>query len=335
LISTNGVAAINKKNTAICLAIILWAVLVANLWRFLPPDPDSVRAVSLYTEILKETTIVGVGFSSLTTTLGSYAIKRSSENPLIAALMVSLLKDAGVSSDTVVAVNASGSFPGFLLAALSATSALEIETYVIASIGSSTYGANIPGNTIADMLMKDSVRSLGFTLLAVTPGGSGDRGWELDEEELERVSQMLENSGIPFIRPNNLAEAIALRGYLFSGTGSALLVNIGGGHAAIGNDAELALMSGILKPEPDKVFQEAGLVQDFLAAGIPVIQILNINRLYESSGLVFDQSGNLLADGGILYRQKQLSPLVTLLPVLVAFILLAVNRYSRKNKRRG
>jgi len=326
LSSTNRSVAVNRKIVIICLAVILWAALAGNLWRFLPPDPVSVRAVSLYTEILKETTIVGLDFSSLTTTLGNYAVKRSSENPLIAALMVRLLEDAGATSDTVVAVNASGSFPGFTLAALSACAALGLETYVIASIGSSTYGANIPGNTIADMLLKDSVRALGFSLLVITPGGSGDRGLELDADELLRISQMLENQDIPFIRPENLAEAIGLRVSLFNSAGSALLVNIGGGHAAIGNDEELALMAGVLSPPGNEAFREEGLVQNFLAAGIPVIQILNVNRLYESYSLEFDESGNLLAGGEKIYRHRRLSPLFTLLPIIAALVLLAVNR---------
>jgi len=316
--------AISRITAVLCLAIILWAVLTANFWHFLPPDPDSVLAVSLYSEILANTTIVGCRFTSLTTTMGSYAVKRSSENPVAAALMVRLLKNAGVSSGSIVAINASGSFPGFLLAALSACAALGIQPYVIASVGSSSYGANIPGNTIADMLLQGNVRDLGFTLLAITPGGSGDRGFELDEEELERVSLALENFSVPFFRPENLTDAINFRASLFNETGAELLINIGGGHAAIGNDADLALMSGILRPALNKTFHEAGLVQHFLENGKPVIQILNVNRLYESHSLVFDQGGNLLSGGNRIHRHRQLSPMITLLPVLGMLVLLQV-----------
>ena len=314
----------------VCLAIILFTVLAANFWRFLPPDQNLIRAVSIYTEILTGTTVVGVDFSELTTTLGNYAVKRSSENPVIAALMVRLLKDAGATLDSVLAINASGSFPGFLLAALSATTALGIETYVIASIGSSTFGANMPGNTIADMLLQDSVRALNFTLLAVTPGGSADRGPELAYEELERVALMLENHGIPFIRPENLAQAIALRKSLFNSVNTALLMNIGGSHASIGDDVEVALMSGVIKPEPNMVFYDAGLVQHFLMSGKPVIQILNVNRLYESYDLVFDKNGHLLAGGDRLFQYTRLSPLVALLPILGMLSFLVVRLTDRK-----
>ena len=268
-------------------------MLAANFWRFNPPDPDAVRAVALYTEILNSVNIIGHEYSSLTTTLGSYAVKKVSEDPVAAALMVRLLKDSGAVPDAVAAINASGSFPGFSLAALSACAVLGIETYVIASVGASTYGANIPGNTIADMLLTDDVRRLGFTLLAVTPGGSNDRGQELDPDELERIEALLRVQGIPFIRPAGLEEAIAVRESLFGKAGCSLLVNIGGTHASSGANTGLALLSGIITPDSKLLFDDPGLMQSFLRQGMPVIQILNVRALYSSYGLEFDQTGKI------------------------------------------
>jgi poly-gamma-glutamate system protein len=335
LVLTKKAPVIDKKIVIICLAVILWAVLAANMWRLLPPDPDKVRAVSLYTEILEDTVIVGLYWSELTTTLGNYAVKRSSENPIAAALMVRLLKDAGVTSDSVVAINASGSFPGFVLAALAACAALDVPTYVIASIGSSTFGANIPGNTIADMLLKDRVRSLGFTLLAITPGGGNDRGLALDEEELERIAQMAEHEGIPFIVPLNLSDAINLRETMFHEAGSTVLMNIGGGHASMGSNHDLALLAGVLNPAEYTTFEEAGLVQHFLMAGIPVIQVLNVNRLYGYYGLELDQTGLILSGTDRLLRHRQLHPLITFLPIIAMVGLFLQYRNTRKNQRRG
>jgi len=71
---------------------------------------------------------------------------------------------------------------------------------------------------------------------------------------------------------------------------------------------------------------------DLLAAGKPVIQILNVNRLYESYGLVFDQSGNLLAGGDRLLRHTRLSPLVAFLPILGMLCLLFVKLAGRKRR---
>jgi poly-gamma-glutamate system protein len=334
-VKTDKRAALDKKTTGICLAILLWAILAAQSWRIVEPDPDCVRAVSLYKAVLEKTAVVGLEYSSLTTTLGSFAAKKSSEDPVIAALMVRLLKDAGVAPDSVAAVNASGSFPGFTLAALAACTALGIKARVIASIGASSYGANVPGNTIADMLLEAGGWGLDYTLLAVSPGGSDDYGSELDPEELKRISDMLESRGILFIRPTNLAGAVAVRESLFNRAGCTLLITIGGNHASSGADTNLALMSGVLKPRKGTVYSDTGLIQRFWAAEKAVIQILNVQKLYDSYGLVFDKTGKLVAGGEKIYRWKKISPLVMLLPALAMVIVLGIFRYSPIGQRCG
>jgi poly-gamma-glutamate system protein len=240
--------------------------------------------------------------------------------------MVRLLKDAKASSNSVVAVNASGSFPGFTLASLSACAALGIKAYVVASIGASTYGANMPGNTIADILLENDFWNLGYTMLAVTPGGSSDQGLELDPEELERVSELLRKQGVPFIRPADLEDAIALRESLFAHC--TLLLNIGGNHASTGADTDLALLSGIIKPNNKTAFSGPSLVGNFLTMGKPVIQILNVRKLYSEYGLGIGENGEILGDIERLYRREQLPPLVIFLPVLGMIVLLAVFRFS-------
>ena len=292
---------LNRKMVIVCLVIILIAIVAANLWRLNPQDRDAMRAVSIYTEILKETRIIGENYTEeLTTTLGYYPAKMVSEDPIAAALMVRLLKEAGVTKNSVIAINASGSFPGFTLAALAACAALDLETYIIASIGSSTYGANIPGNTIADMLLQENVRSLGHTLLAITPGGGRDMGLNLDENELRRIAEMVQREGIPYIVPDGTLDAIAIRESMFIDKGSTLLMNVGGNHASTGGNLELNLMAGIIWPDEVNSFDDPGLIQSFLNRKIPVIQVLNVRLLYSSYGLEFDQEGRILGNSQLL-----------------------------------
>jgi poly-gamma-glutamate system protein len=324
--------AVDKKTTGLCLAILLWAVLTAQSWRLFEPDPDCVRAVSLYKAALEKTAVIGLEYSPLTTTLGNFAAKKSSEDPVIAALMVRLLKDAGASTDTVAAINASGSFPGFTLAALAACTAMGIKARVIASIGASSYGANVPGNTIADTLLEAGGWGLDYTLLAVSPGGSNDYGAELDPEELDRISRTLKSRDILFIRPANLAESVAARESLFNRAGCTLLITIGGNHASSGADTNLALMSGVLKPRRQTT--GTGLIQRFWAADKQVIQILNVKKLYAFYDIVFDENGKLAAGGEKIYRKKNIPPLVAFLPALAAVISLGIFRYAPKNQRR-
>jgi hypothetical protein len=119
-----------------------------------------------------------------------------------------------------------------------------------------------------------------------------------------------------------------------------LLINVGGNHASGGADMDLALMSGVLKPDkkkPDrkKVYGEPGLIQRFLGEGKPVIQILNVKKLYAAYGVYFDQNGELTSGAEKVYKWKRLSPLITVLPVLGMILLLGIFRYSRIDKRRG
>jgi hypothetical protein len=87
-------------------------------------------------------------------------------------------------------------------------------------------------------------------------------------------------------------------------------------------------MSGVLKPNTKKTYEDAGLIQYFLRTGKPVIQILNVKKLYAAYGLEFDQNGTLITGSEKVYRWKRLSAPITLLPVLL--LLFAIIRYSRK-----
>ena len=300
--SNNNTVPVSRKIILICLAVILIAVITANLWRLNPVDPDSVLALDIYSEILKTVNIVGEEYTPLTTTLGNYAVKKVSQEPLTAALMVRILKSAGLQGNSVAAINASGSFPGFTLAALSACTVLGIDAYVIASVGASSYGANVPGNTIADMLLQEEVQKLRFTLLAVSPGATNDQGLEIDHDELERVSGMLEAQGIPFIQPSNLMEAIKFRETMFTEKGCTVLINIGGNHASSGANIDLSLMSGLIDPAKVNLTGDSGLIQSFLKRNLPVIQILNVRKLYADYGLDFDQDGRLLGNSKKLLK---------------------------------
>jgi len=89
-------------------------------------------------------------------------------------------------------------------------------------------------------------------------------------------------------------------------------------------------MSGVLKPDTKKPYEDSGLIQCFLRTGKPVIQILNVKKLYAAYGLEFDQDGTLITGSEKVYRWKRLSAPITLLPVL--FFLLAILWYSRKTR---
>jgi len=243
------------------------------------------------------TGIIGDEFTPLTTSLGEADAKRTSANPAFAGVMVRYLQRAGLRRGDVVAVGASGSFPALLLATLCAAKALELEPVVVYSIGSSMYGANIPGFTFVDML--SAVREDGllpYRLAAVSPGGSDDGGGGVvfEEDGGGLLVEETRRSGLPEVGGASLAERIRRRLRIYDEAAGARpikgFVNIGGASASFGDTpASLALPNGlVLHPPAVPDSPTRGLVFEFAARGVPVIHLLYVRGLARDNGLPYD-----------------------------------------------
>ena len=99
-----------------------------------------------------ETGLIGHEFTMITTSIGNLEAKRTSTNPSFAALLVRLFHEAGLEPGASVAIGASGSFPGLIVATLAACEAMDLKPLLFYSVGASMYGANIPEFTFIDML---------------------------------------------------------------------------------------------------------------------------------------------------------------------------------------
>lgn len=248
--------------------------------RGFPPDPAADP---------NRTGVIGLPFSPITTTLGSLPAKRTGAQPAAAALMVRLLREAGVHPGDRVAVDSSGSFPGFAIATLLATRTLGAEDVTLASVGASTYGANRPEFALPDMLqvLKEH-RLLPRGPAAVSPGGASDAGTDMDPAALEAVLQRASARGSRILRPTTLAAQVAAKRALL-GT-PRVLVSIGGNWASAGPGEGLLGRTGLLRPgdfgpggPPG-----TGLIQACLRDGIPVIRLLDVQDLCARTGLPFD-----------------------------------------------
>ncbi|HHY45830.1 MAG TPA: poly-gamma-glutamate system protein [Firmicutes bacterium] len=138
------------------------------------------------------TGLIGMDLTPTTTTPGSLTAKRTATSPEAAALLVRLLTEAGVKRGDVVAVGASGSFPGLMVATLSACKALEVTPILITSLGASSWGANIPEFTWLDMeqaLVEAGVFS--WRSSAVSLGGDEDRGGGMLPEGIEALKNAI------------------------------------------------------------------------------------------------------------------------------------------------
>jgi len=242
------------------------------------------------------TGIIGDEFTSLTTSLGEVAAKRTSANPAFAAVVARYFERAGLKPGDVVAVGGSGSFPAFVLAALCAARAMDLGPIVIYSIGSSMYGANIPGFTFVDMLAglrADGV--LPYELAAVAPGGERDsgRGVLFDEDGTTLVDEA-RRSGLPLVEGATLAERIQRRLQIYdtraAGRRIRGFVNVGGASANYGDTAaSLDLPNGLVLRLPQMPTSPTrGLVFEFAARGVPIVHLLYVKGLARDNGLPFD-----------------------------------------------
>ena len=240
------------------------------------------------------TGLIGLESSAITTSLGSLEAKRTTTNPDFAALVVSLLREAGVGRGDAVAVGASSSFPALIIAALSAVEAVGAVPLVISSLGSSEWGANIPEFTWLEM--EGCLRAAGLSgspPIARTVGGDEDAGRDMDPFGRSLLASHIRAGDVFFLEAPDLERNVALRMEAYRKSAGArpikAFINIGGSWANIGTNAEvLALRPGLARrvfiPPP----AERGVLQAMAARDVPVIHLLNIKGLCDRYGLPWD-----------------------------------------------
>lgn len=243
-----------------------------------------------------ETGIIGQEFTMITTSIGNLEAKRTSTSPSFAALLVRLFYEAGLEPGASVAIGASGSFPGLIVATLAACEAMDLEPLLFYSVGASMYGANIPEFTFIDMLDALHGRDmLPYEILAVSLGSDNDRGDGMFfPDSQETMMEIARSTGAPFIFAENNAQSIKERLALYSEYSNQclpdLFVNIGGASPNMGNtNASLQIPPGLVTKLPVQTDDpQRGLILEYLELGVPVIHLLNIRDLALKSGILID-----------------------------------------------
>ena len=286
-----------------------------------------------------QTGIIGKEYTQLTTTLGNLEAKRTSTNPAFAALLVKYFKEVNLKKGDTVAIGASGSFPGLILATLSAVKALELKPLLIYSIGSSEYGANIPEFTFVPMLDSLNKRNiLPYHLLAISMGGYLDQAQGMfypDSQEI--IEQIARDSEVLFINTDNIPENIQQRMQLYRRTAKGqpikAFVNIGGATPNYGNtNASITYPNGLVINGP-KIpdHPERGLIFEYQSLRIPIIHLLNIRDLAAKNGLPIDPIPlPEIGEGGV-YRQTSYNKVIIFLVIGIEFFYIF---WALKNKRK-
>ena len=243
-----------------------------------------------------QTGVIGVEYSTITSTTGSLKAKRTGANPDFAAYIVRELIDHGFTMNDTVIVTMTGSFPGVNLAVLLALETLGIPSVRISSLGASSYGANQENFTWLDM--EDALfveRKLNQRSDCVTLGGTGDVGGGLPEDGKWKLRRTTERLGYKITEATSLRRQSALRRKLLGSPQKyKLLINVGGNQAMLGKGPQgRELPGGWIDPREftyrngeDSTFN--GIVFDFLEDEVPVLNLLHIEDIAKSSGIPID-----------------------------------------------
>ncbi|RCW49844.1 MULTISPECIES: poly-gamma-glutamate system protein [unclassified Halanaerobium] len=242
------------------------------------------------------TALIGKEYTKITTTLGDLKAKRTAANPDFAALIVKYFYQLDLKKGDKIAVGASGSFPGLILAVLSAAEIMELDVSLIYSIGASMYGANIPDFTFIDMLKYLRQHNIISTeITALSFGGDNDRADNLFFiDDKKTFFDIADRSNIPLIYEDTLSESIHKRIDIFSDFSKndkiKCFINIGGASANFGStSSSVKFNNGLTIPgHLNTEYAENGLISYYLSKNIPVIHLLNIENLAHKSGIQVD-----------------------------------------------
>jgi poly-gamma-glutamate system protein len=239
-----------------------------------------------------KTMLIGPTMSSVTTQVGHLDAKQTSVNPNFAAVVVDLLNQAGAKSGDRVAIGCTGSFPALDIATYTAAEAMGLRPTIISSATSSQYGANHPELMWPDMekllFEKGLIQSRS---IATSIGGVGDRGVGMTEDVLEQLLEAIDRNGVPLLRKDSLAEAVAERMRLYDEAAGdedyVAYINVGGGSASVrGTKGNAVLGDGIVFPNAvDLSGVKECAAREFLQRGVPVINLINAINLAETYGL--------------------------------------------------
>jgi poly-gamma-glutamate system protein len=235
--------------------------------------------------------MIGLPESPITSKAGQLAAKQHTINPNWAAVVVEMYKDAGLKKGDTVAMGFSGSFPALNLAAIVAAEALKLNVVAITSVAASTWGANIPNFTWLDMerlLYKEGI--IKHTSVAASLGGLEDIALGKSKKKRAILASAIERNGLKPLEFETTSEHIEERMSLyweFAGESRiAAYVNVGGSLGSIGTKAVKTLFKpGLNINPPQEVLGVDGVITRFAREGLPVINLVYIEKLAKQYGL--------------------------------------------------
>ena len=295
-----------------------------------------------------QTGLLGFPITPITSNTGYLDAKRASTNPNFAAVLVHMLKRAGVESGDTVAVGVSGSFPALCISAFAAMQTLELHPIVVASVSGSEWGANDPSLTWIDMehLLYDK-GFFSFRSVAASRGGIDDRGFGLSKEGRGLIDAAIDRNGLERVDSSSLVDAIERRMQIYDSKAGnhpiKAYINVGGGSASVGTHVGKKQFHPGLNLEPAR---GEGIVDSVMLRyserGVPVIHLSSIAHIAKQYGIRADSDASPKIGEGAVYSKAEYNRwlagggVLLVLFVMLAFIRLDVGlrilRVRRKDK---
>jgi len=276
--------------------------------------------------------LIGIAMSPATTKTGALTSKQTSINPNFAAVVLEMLKDAGVKQGDVVAVGCSGSFPALNISVYAALETLKVKPVVISSATASQWGANHPEFLWMDMenALYD-LNLMSFRSSATSIGGYEDQAVGLPEEAREVIANAAQRNRLTLIEADSLEKNIEQRMKLYSknaaGSPIRAYINVGGGTISTGAiRGKRAFKPGLNLRPPVGVRKIEGIMPQFSIKRVPVIHLVQIADLAEQNGFpVPPEEMPTVGEGAIFYgiehnRWLAVAVLALILGGLYAFV---------------
>ncbi len=276
-----------------------------------------------------ETALIGQDLTPITTDRGYIEAKLTATNPNFAAIIVDMLKEAGLEKNDVVAIAFTGSLPGLNIAVHSAVQTLKLKPIIITSVGASNWGANDPDYTWLDM--ERVLFNAGIfknKSVAASIGGGLDRGRGLSPEGRQLITDAINRNKVEFINEEHLESSIQKRIDIYNKQRKKdkikTFINVGGGISSIGSVENGKFIPGGLSISLPMInYPVRGLIIYMAEKNIPIIHLLNVNQLAQKYGLPINPIPLPRPGEGEIFIQKRYSVILT--SGVTLFLIIAIS----------
>lgn len=260
---------------------------------------------------LTDSGLIGKLMTPVTSDPGLLRSKQTTVNPNFAAVVVEMLREAGVRQGDPIAIGFSGSFPAMNICVLAAAKALGLKPIVISSGAASQWGANDPELLWIDMekLLADE-GIFPYRSVAASLGGIEDRGLGMSDEGLKKIGEAIERNKLPLIATSTFTENIDKRMAIYyekaEGRPIRAYINVGGGTISVGTAVGKRLFRPGLNLQPPRGISSVdAIMARFITSGVPVIHFVQMTDLAAEYGLPVAPTKMPVVGEGQIFVKRQ------------------------------